>query len=142
MSATEHLRRQHAEIGNIVHRLRAAADASGLAQDATAARGVLGELAAKLMMHLSMEDDALYPVLMADADENVSGRARAFADAMLPLTELFAAYRSRWRQPEAIENNVGEFVEATRELLAALTDRIDREESELYPMADDHLQRR
>jgi hypothetical protein len=131
---TDIYRRQHDRL------LEAAASIASRLQDDPAAgaepiRAELSTLAGLLKMHLTMEDEGLYPSLRDNEDQRVRDTARSFAEEMGGLAEAFTAYNTRWSaatirdQPEA-------FVRETRGVFDALVRRILRENSELYPLLE------
>lgn len=92
------------------------------------------ELAATLIAHLKSEDWALYPELFRHADAAVAATARRFSDEMGGLASAFAVYSKRWTTM-TIQSNWTGFCSESREIIDALTRRIEREESDLYPLA-------
>lgn len=132
MGFTDKFRTQHNDIlgvaQEISQQLKANADAATL-------RKLLSNLAGKLNFHLAMEDKALYPRLMERKDSQVKQLATKFMNEMGGLGEAFAAYNNKW-QISAIRSDTVQFANETRQVFAALTQRIARENRELYPLAD------
>lgn len=132
MSFTDKFREQHDEIlelaGQITDKLKAKPDAAAL-------RKLLSALAGKVNFHLAMEDKALYPRLMKQPDAKTTALAGRFASEMGGLAGVFAAYNAKW-QLTAIKTDPEGFTEETRKVFGALAHRIERENSELYPLAD------
>lgn len=132
MGYTAKFRAQHDDI------LRAADEITGqLKQQADPAllRKLLSNFAGKVNFHLAMEDEALYPRLMEAGDAAVKARALKFKDEMGGLRGVFADYSARW-QVSAIRADGPGFANETRKVLGALARRIERENAELYPLAD------
>lgn len=94
-AATANFRNQHAGIIELVRRFEATLIPARLAADATEARSLLGSLTGKLMVHLAMEDNSLYPRLLAHSDATVRRTAQKFSE------ECPASSRAsrRWRKP-------------------------------------------
>lgn len=132
MSFTDKFRTQHDEIlalaGEISDKLRTN-------PDAVLIRKLLSNLAGKVNFHLAMEDKALYPRLMKQADAHSNALATRFMTEMGGLAQVFAAYNAKW-QVSAIKADTGAFSEETRKVFGALAHRIARENSDLYPLAD------
>lgn len=132
MGFTDKFRVQHNEILQIAkemtEQLRGQPDPAAL-------RKLLSNLAGKLQFHLAMEDQALYPRLQGASDPKVKAMANRFMTEMGGLGGAFAAYNTRW-QVSAIRADVASFAEETDAVFAALTQRIVRENRELYPLAD------
>ena len=92
-------------------------------------------LAATLIAHLKSEDWALYPELFRHPDAAVAATARRFSDEMGGLASAFAVYSNRWTTM-TIQSNWTGFCSESREIIDALTKRIEREEADLYPLAE------
>ncbi|HEY4118842.1 MAG TPA: hemerythrin domain-containing protein [Byssovorax sp.] len=129
-------RRQHEELAQSVADITALLDAAELAKDASIVSGHLSILSGKLTVHLAMEDKGLYPRLARHASRPVRDLAQRFMSEMGSIHDVFRDYLARWRDPAQIQRQAQSFVEETKGLLAALTQRIAREDNELYPMVD------
>lgn len=131
MSFTDKFRAQHDEIlalaQEISERLKGQPDPGQL-------RKLLSNLAGKVNFHLAMEDKALYPRLMQQDSQAKSTAARFLKD-MGGLADVFTGYNNKW-QVTAIRTDMAGFSEETRKVLGALSHRISRENTELYPLAD------
>ena len=132
MGYTDKFRTQHDEIlraaGEITDHLKGQADPA-------AVRKLLSALAGKVNFHLAMEDQALYPRLLESAEASVKTRAGKFKDEMGGLGKVFTDYNNKW-QVSAIRADVAGFTNETRKVFGALAKRIERENNELYPLAD------
>jgi hypothetical protein len=127
-------RSQHAELLAVAGALEAL-----LGFDAPrpgAARDVLARLAGKLTVHLRMEDQGLYPELLASQDEAVRETARAFQAEMGGLREGADALLRRWLGPGVIDRAPAAFAAEARPILGALARRIAAEDTQLYPLAE------
>jgi hemerythrin-like domain-containing protein len=103
--------------------------------DASVLRSLLSSLAGKLNFHLAMEDQVLYPRLMERKDSEANVMAKKFKSEMGGLGEAFLAYNNKW-QVSAIRSNRADFSSESNRIFAALTQRIAKENKELYPLAD------
>ena len=93
------------------------------------------QLASTLIAHLKAEDWALYPQLMASDDPEIAATAKAFSEEMGGLSAAFATYAERWNAL-SIDGDWQGFRDESEVIIAALTDRITRENCELYPLVD------
>jgi hypothetical protein len=75
--------------------------------------------------------------MISNGDVCVRRMAAAFQREMGGLTGTFDAYRRRWRGPVEIASDPAGFVAATAAILAALRQRIDREDEDLYDLCDE-----
>ena len=94
-----------------------------------------GRLRETLVRHLKCEDWILYPRLMATGDPELMRITRGFELEMGDLAAEYVAYDDKW----TAERVAAEWEQFGRETVAAvdmLAVRVEREEHELYPLAD------
>jgi hemerythrin-like domain-containing protein len=133
MSATANFRKQHAEILEIAKNIDATLPR--LPGGASDVRAQLNSLAAKVNIHLAIEDEALYPRLRAHPDARIQSTANKFTDEMAGIKDAFQKYLKAWTEA-AIRANAAAFAAETKSLFGALGQRIKRENTELYPLLD------
>ena len=97
-----------------------------------AARGRLRE---NLVRHLKCEDWILYPRLMATGDQELMRITRDFEIEMGDLSADFIAYDDKWTGERVAADWPG-FGRETVEIFDILAARVEREERELYPLAE------
>ncbi|MBN8530323.1 MAG: hemerythrin domain-containing protein [Alphaproteobacteria bacterium] len=134
MLRTESFRIQHKEIAELMISIEN--NLPLLPQEAESLRRKLSELAGKLSVHLAMEDKSLYPAMVNSASEEARTTATVFMHDMGDLAATFKAYTTRWPGADAIREDTGGFVNETRKVFQALRNRVAREETVLYPLAD------
>ncbi len=134
MPEIQKLRQEHAELVEIVGRLGKAVMLP-TPPEMVGLFDLRRELASTLIGHLKAEDWALYPQLMASNDPEIAATAKAFSDEMGGLSDAFAIYAQRW-DAMSINGNWKGFCAESRTIIDALTDRIQRENRELYPLVD------
>ncbi len=88
-----------------------------------------------LVRHLKCEDWALYPRLNATGDPELMRMTREFELEMGDLAANFVAYDDKWTGELVVAAWAGFCIE-TESIFDALAIRIEREERELYPLAD------
>lgn len=93
------------------------------------------ELNATLIGHLKAEDWILYPILLASDDPETAATAQQFLDEMGGLAAAFLAYADKW-SANAIESDWAGYCSESKTIIEALTERITRENRELYPLAE------
>lgn len=96
------------------------------------ARGLLRDT---LVRHLKCEDWVLYPRLKASGDPDLVRITREFELEMGDLAAEFVSYDDKWT-PERVEAAWPDFCRETTTILHVLAMRVEREERELYPLAD------
>ncbi len=136
MRRTETFRQQHAAIVDVVTELRSLLDPEKVLDNIPDIMGALIGLSGKLKAHLSKEDNELYPDLLASGDPKMTEMAEAFQSEMGGLSQAFEDYMATWRSIEAIEDDPDGFIRASEAVIDALRDRINRENRELYVLAD------
>jgi iron-sulfur cluster repair protein YtfE (RIC family) len=134
MSELQELRREHAQLVEIVGRL-----AHIVAQPHPPAVSELFklryELSSTLIAHLKAEDWVLYPRLIDSLNPKIARTARAFSSEMGGLAAVYKAYADKWTAG-TIEDEWSDYCEETRGIVEALTRRIERENRELYPLLE------
>jgi iron-sulfur cluster repair protein YtfE (RIC family) len=135
MAATDSFRKQHAELVEIVQRIERSLDPQKLAAGATEMRGLLSTLMGKLSLHLAMEDNSLYPRLERHPDAKVRDMAKRFMSEMSGVKPIVEAYGRQWTE-STIRADAAGFCAETKKIFAVLADRIRRENTDFYPMAD------
>lgn len=134
MSDLAKLRSEHAALIEIAKRLYALID-EPQAPPAAELFAVRGELNSVLIAHLKAEDWVLYPRLLASRDPTVQQTARAFSDEMGHLADAYGAHNQQWTANSIAADWTG-YSSATRAVLDALSNRIVRENRELYPLLE------
>jgi hypothetical protein len=135
LSRTSTLRRQHGallalagEIGDAGGRLTTTLDAERLHR-------LLEQFDAILTTHLALEDGVLYPEMLA-AGDRAAALASRFCKEMGGLMGDYAAFAARWSSLENLLADPDGFMREWTVLEGALGFRIQRENAELYPLAD------
>ena len=94
-----------------------------------------GQLRDALVRHLKCEDWILYPRLMAAGDAELARITREFELEMGDLAADFIAYDNKWTR-ERVETDWPGFRRETKIVFDMLAARVEREERELYPLAE------
>lgn len=113
-------------------------DTRTIAEDAAPARRALATFAGRLRVHAAMEQDALYPRLLASTDETVAAKASELLDEVGDIYRAFFGFLERWRDGEAVRADPEGFCRDTMIQLNNLRVRMKRENEELYPLVDAH----
>lgn len=129
-------REQHHRILTKARELSNLMAADKLAEDDMSARLALAELAGLINVHLAMEDQGLYPILLEDSDPDVRREAQEYIDEMGSLGEEFMNYTQTWVHSNAAQQDPRLFISETREILDKLTNRIFREDHALYVLVE------
>lgn len=101
----------------------------------TELESVRGMLRDTLLRHLKCEDWILYPRLKASGNAEVVTLAGEFVREMGHIAQDFAAYDARWTAARVADDWPG-FCRETEVVLNVLGMRIERENCDLYPLAE------
>lgn len=139
MPATERYRQHHIELDalfdEVTFRLNNTA-APGWSHDLTR---LLAEFTGRLSTHLAVEDNKLYPDLTASGHTALAALARSYQSEMGDLYGSYMDFWKRWRSAAQIETDTAVFLREARAVFARLRARIEREDRELYALADQVL---
>lgn len=133
---TERFRRQHQELLALAGQIHKLLDPAKLTQDATEVRRLVAKFKGLLAVHARMENEALYPRLMEHPDPAVREKASAIFADVGPIYEAVDGYGARWPNAEAIQADAAGFIRDTHSVMRTLGGRVERENNELYPLAD------
>lgn len=134
MNITEQLREDHAELEQLANVFRAmlAAPVPPTSLELVEFRQMFSR---RILAHLHREDVLLYPRLLKSRRPYVSTMAEAFLKEMGGLLDAYRNWALRWTTECAL-TDWARFGSETRELLDALTRRIDSENNKLYPLVE------
>lgn len=136
MRRTEVFRLQHAELAGHADRLEALLTVSAMKGSEDAVREALRVFGGILGIHAAQEDDKLYPMLFNHSNPQVRSEARQLhADfgVIYAAVEVFIAV---WSRAGALEEEPQRFIGEATGVIAALRQRIARENDELYARID------
>lgn len=136
MSSTKTYRDDHAALGVMIKDFEAMLDAARLQTQAADCRKLLSSLVGKLRIHLSSEDQLLYPRAAQSSDQSIRQLAERFQREMGPLAQSLKQYSDRWLVPKDIATRADEFVKESRGVVNALKERIRKENTEFYSALD------
>lgn len=127
--------RQHTEIGEIIGAISGKLDPAQLSNGgAVSICADINKLVGIFSVHTASEDDILYPEMKASPA--ASAVAEQFQSEMDGLISEIEMYFLKWGSPAAVSGNPGDFVNESKSLCSSLSQRIEREDAELYPLAE------
>ena len=136
MTKLDVLRTEHDAALTMAARLLALAEAADPRGAAIPIVMQLNRLLGLIRAHLAQEDAELYPALVASTDPEVARLAQRYVDEMGGLAHEFECFARRWSCSDSIAGSIVEFRSAVRQLVRALSERIERENLNLYPLAE------
>jgi len=136
MNKTENYRSHHQQIRLILSDIKDELNEEKITADPENITVHIRQLFGKFGTHLALEDKAFYPRAMENDNVILSRTAKIFQQEMGGLGEVFHGYRKKWPGPLAISKGTGDFVTETKEIIALLERRLEREEEVLYDLYD------
>ena len=131
---TTMLREQHDKLLDLAGKIAAELSENELSKDAFHVRHQLSNLYGILSNHLWTEDTVLYPQLLEYPDEEVQLMVRQFIDEMGGIGAAVNEYQSQWTTAMEIQKDPATFIAQTESLFSTLSNRIYRENKEIYPI--------
>lgn len=131
----ERFKKEHAELMALVTALREVVQ-QGVGEHAEAIHRQLMAITSVIKLHLAAEDRMLYPAMLKASDAEVAQTARQFQEEMGGLATAYLAFAARWNLTVAIAANPQAFKDDANEVFKALHQRVQRENRELYPLAE------
>lgn len=129
---TDGLRKQHQEILALLTELQAFLDnAEHVARECQQIRKLLIQLYGKVQIHLSMEDNILYPKMINGFDPELSQMAMDLQAEMGTLKQTFSRYIQHWMSDQ-IQAYAQEFIFQSTAIFQGLHQRIEAENNQLY----------
>lgn len=128
-------KREHVDLLTSVTALRELVQ-SGVHEHAEAILKQLFSMSSVIKLHLAAEDRMLYPALASAADPLVAQTGKQFQSEMGGLAAVYAAFVTRWNLATKIAADPQGFKDDANVVFKALHQRIQRENRELYPLAE------
>ncbi len=134
MARTEKFRQHHDELVALVGNIQKSLSGN-VAAEVDNISNTLTTITGKLTVHLAMEDNVLYPQMIASPDATISGAAKKFQTEMSGIKDVYVGFTKKWSK-SAIAADTAGFAKDFAGIAQALAQRITRENNELYPLAD------
>lgn len=134
MPSLAQLRQEHAELVTIVGELNALIGRD-TPPPSVELFNVRRKLSSVLIAHLKAEDWVLYPPLLSCDDSVIAATAKQFVDEMGGLAQAYSVFNERW-DALSIESNWAGYQREANGIIEALTNRIIRENRDLYPLLE------
>ncbi len=135
MARTDNLRKQHDQLIALTQEISRNLTLSEVSTKTINITMLLSKLTGLLQVHASSEDKFLYPGLLKATDTKVKTITKRFLDEMGGIDKAVSEHNTKWTI-QIIKEKPNEFIKETKQLLATLGVRINKENAELYPLAD------
>ncbi|HIJ83279.1 MAG: cation-binding protein [Magnetococcales bacterium] len=133
---SELLKVQHSEILRDLIKLREQLNRPFSLKCLQKVRELLKVLDQRVLLHLTQEDQLLYPGLLTDRHPEIRKTASLFTKEMGGLGFEFSEYIHRWQSEQELIGHWDAFVADSHKIADQLLWRIDREENELFPLLE------
>ncbi len=130
----EKLKQQHKTILNSVDEIFADIQTEIDTPETSGILDKINQLSELLEEHLLIEDEFLYPLLKSQPQEQVRDIANLFIFELGGLKEAFGKYLNRWNSANFVSGSFKEFTSETNAIMKALVNRIQKEDSQLFPL--------
>lgn len=131
----EKFKKDHNEILALVAQLRTIVQ-SGIAENVDAIAQQIRTMSSVIKLHLAAEDRVLYPALAKSQNPTVSKIGEQFQLEMGGIASAYMEFAGRWAIGSKVSGNPEGFKDEANNLFKALHQRIQKENQELYPLAD------
>ncbi|MES2149064.1 MAG: hemerythrin domain-containing protein [Pseudomonadota bacterium] len=131
----EKLKQDHNEIMAQVTQLKKLCQ-SGIAENADAIARQIVTMSSVIKLHLAAEDLVLYPALAKSTDAGIAKIGKQFQQEMGGIAAAYMKFAGSWTTGKNVSSNPEGFREDANNIFKALHQRIQTENTELYPLAD------
>jgi hemerythrin-like domain-containing protein len=128
-------KKDHDEIVSQVNELRELVQ-SGIMENATEIAKLIINMSTVIKLHLAAEDRMLYPAYSKSKDSSISKVGHMFQKEMGDIASAYLEFVGRWNRAARLSQDPAGFREEANNIFKALHFRIQRENKELYPLAD------
>jgi len=130
------LRKQHKDLLALFTSLTDNLDEEISAEKAQSLREKISHLSSLLKEHFLLEDDFLYPTLKKRPQAEIRDLAYQFAIELGGIKNAFINYYEKYNTPERIAETAADFNSETKAIAIALSNRIKKEDNELFPLLE------
>lgn len=128
-------KQEHEEIVASVAALRELTH-KGVAENAAAIVKQIVAMRALIRSHLAAEEEVLYPAIAGSKDPAISKIGQMYQQEMGGIASAYLKFVERWSIKSKLAGDPSGFKEEANKIFKALHQRIQRENQELYPMAN------
>lgn len=130
----KNLKRQHSEIMHLATYILNNIEKSTVEQNVHEIVKSINTITGKLKIHLLNEDKYLYPQLLKSSNIELNTFGKKYYEEMKKVTEVYENYKLKYNTVSKIEQNVSNFNKDTKQVFKLLSNRVDKEEKQLYSL--------
>ena len=131
----DRFKQDHSAILAAVNELRSLTQ-SGIAENAASMANKIVTMSSSIKLHLAAEDNVVYPAMAKSANPVFSNMGKAYQSEMGKIAAAFLEFSRAWNFGPKIAAEPERFRAAANGIFKALHERIQRENTELYPAAE------
>lgn len=128
-------KQDHLTVLGTISELRALSHA-GVAENAGNIAKKIVMMSSVIKLHLAAEDRMLYPTLAKSAQPNAAEVGKRFQNEMSSIAAVYMEFTGRWNLGAKVAADPQGFKDDANNIFKALFQRIQREDRELYPVAE------
>ena len=136
MKNLDNLKRQHADIYEIVAETKELIKKPEFDMHSKNVAMNINVLAGKLKMHLMNEDKFLYPKFLNSDDDKLSKKAKEYIEEMGNLSEVYTEFKSKYNVRSKIMADIPGFMKDANFVFEAIEKRMNKEDKDLYVLAE------
>ncbi|MDO5521996.1 MAG: hemerythrin domain-containing protein [bacterium] len=129
---TERYLVQHNEVRDLMKSIEVKMAKADFTPDMAAITLEINKMAGVLRVHLSGEDQYLYPTLIKGNDQALSKMAKEYQDEMGGLFETFTEFKNKYNTKAKLTEHQATFVTEAKAVFMAIRKRMEKEEKGLY----------
>lgn len=107
----------------------------GIEANAEKIAAAVVQMSGKIKLHLAAEDSTLYPTMTNSSNVEAVDAAQRFQAEMGAIAKAYARFASRWNLGGNVAADPEGFRRDANDVLKVLFQRMQRENTELYPLA-------
>ncbi len=128
-------KKDHDDILALVAQLRKTTQ-TGIVENANVIAQQIRTMSAMIKLHLTAEDQTLYPAFARSQTPSISKIGEQFQMEMGGIASAYMEFARKWAIGSTVSGNPESFKEEANHIFKALHQRIQKENQELYPLAD------
>jgi len=109
---------------------------AGVADNGDAIARMIVSMSSTIKLHLASEDRVLYPSLIASSSSVAAQAAKKFQTEMGAIAAAYAEFSRKWNLASKVVASPDEFRQEAGAIFKALHERIQSENTALYPLAE------
>lgn len=134
MNHLDQLKKQHESINEIIIETTKLVNEKKLDANASEIAKNISILAGKLQIHLSHEDQHLYPSLLKSDSADVKHKATMYVHEMGDLKAVFTEFKNQFNTKSKILTEPNKFETEFSKVFGAIEKRMKKEDTDLYLM--------